>query len=227
MLSHTDDAMGRIIQTVDEMGMLENTMIIFSSDNGSFSIPGGGGAEYGGNPPLISYTTGTNHPLRGEKSTSYEGGIRVPGCIYWKGRLAPRKVTTPLSITDWMPTLMFAAGIQPDRDLFWDGKNVWPLLTGEKKDSDPRTIYIRYDGGMNALRKGDWKLVTLGDSEWARNQMPGEDRSDQLFNISEDPNETTNLAKKRPEILVELQQILKQEMARDMQAKRAIWEKKR
>lgn len=223
MVSHTDDAMGRIIRTLDELGLLDNTMIIFLSDNGSFSIQDGGGDEYGGDPPLISFATGSNFPLRGEKSTSYEGGIRVPGCIYWKGKLAPNKVTSPVSITDWMPTLMFASRLRPDRDMLWDGKNIWPLLTGERKDTAQRTIYIRYDGGMNALRKGDWKLVTLGDSEWARDRMPGEDRSDQLFNISEDPYETTDLAKKRPKILAELQRILKQEMARDAQSKRAIW----
>ena len=226
MVSHTDDAMGRIVRTLDELGLLDNTMIIFLSDNGSFSIPAGGGDEYGGVPPLISFATGANFPLRGEKSTSYEGGIRVPGCIYWKGKLAPKKIIAPLSITDWMPTLMFAAGLRPDRDMLWDGKNVWPMLIGEEKDPAPRTIYIRYDGGMNALRKGAWKLVTLGDSEWARGRMPGEDRSDQLFNITEDPHETTDLAKKRPEILAELQQMLKQEMASDAQAKRAIWGKK-
>jgi arylsulfatase A-like enzyme len=225
MVSHMDDAMGRIIRTVEEQGSLENTLVIFLSDNGSFSIPAGGGDEYGGDPPLISFATGTNHPLRGEKSTSYEGGIRVPACVFWKGELAPQKVTAPLSIADWMPTLMQAAGAQPDRDMQWDGINIWPQLTGEIEKPALRTIYIRYDGGMNALRRGDWKLVTLGDSEWARERMPGEDRSDQLFNLAEDPLETHNQAKKSPEILAELQQLLKQEMVKDEQAQRAIWEK--
>lgn len=223
MVSHMDDAIRRIIETVGKSGFLENTLVIFFSDNGSFYLSEPSGQEYGGDPPLISYAVGTNKPLRGEKSTTYEGGIRTPAFVYWKGKLPPRKVTAPLAAVDWMPTLMHQIGYQPKEDPQWDGLNIWPLLTGEVTDSKPRTIYTRYDAGMNAIRHGDWKLVTMGTSDWARKQMPGEDRSDKLFNILRDPYETTNLAGQHPEILSKLQKMVAGEMEKDEREIRRLW----
>jgi arylsulfatase A-like enzyme len=223
MVSQMDDAIGRIVAAVDRRGRLEKTMVVFFSDNGSFALKEGAGGEYGGNPPLISYATGSNGPLRGEKSTTYEGGIRVPAFVYWPGRLKPRKIAAPTAAVDWMPTFMGLAGIKPEEDPRWDGRDIFRLLAGEAARPGPRTIYTRYEDGMNALRDGDWKLVTLGSSPWARGLMPGEDRSPQLFNISEDPAETNNLARARPDILVRLVQKLADEMALDEREKRRIW----
>jgi arylsulfatase A-like enzyme len=223
MVSQMDEAIGKIVSAVEKKGDLENTLIVFFSDNGSFSLKEGAGREYGGNPPLISYAAGSNGPLRGEKSTTYEGGIRVPAFVYWKGRLSPRKVTAPTAAVDWMPTLMSLAGCAPQEDPHWDGLDIRPLLMGEAMSSRVRTIYTRYEDGMNALREGDWKLVTLGSSEWARGLMPGQDRSDQLFNITADPLEADNLAGRHPEILTALQKKLAGEMAVDEREKRRIW----
>lgn len=223
MVSQMDDAVGKIVAAVDRQGRLENTMVVFFSDNGSFTLKEGSGGEYGGNPPLISYATGSNGPLRGEKSTTYEGGIRVPAFVYWKGRLSRRNVTAPTSVVDWMPTLMSAAGCKPTIDLRWDGFDMLRLLTGEVTRPEARTIYTRYEDGMNALRDGDWKLVTLGTSAWARGLMSGDDRSPQLFNIAEDPVEANNLARVRPDILSQLGRKLADEMALDEREKRRIW----
>jgi len=224
MLSQMDDAIGRIVAAVERRGQLESTLIIFFSDNGSFPPQNaGGGAEYGGNPPLISYATGSNGPLRGEKSTTYEGGIRVPAFAYWKGRLSPRTVAAPTTAVDWMPTLLAAAGCKPAEDPRWDGRDVLGQLTGEVSRPAARTIYIRYEDGMNALRDGDWKLVTLGTSEWARGLMPGDDRSPQLFNIAQDPFEKNNLARAHPDILDRLSRKLADEAARDDAERRRIW----
>jgi arylsulfatase A-like enzyme len=223
MVSHMDDAVGRIVAAVDRKGQLENTIIVFFSDNGSFTLKEGSGGEYGGNPPLLSYATGSNGPLRGEKSTTYEGGIRVPAFAYWKGRLSPRKVTAPTAAVDWMPTLLSAAGCKPTEDPGWNGLDILRLLTGEVTRPEARTIYTRYEDGMNALRDGDWKLVTLGTSAWARGLMPGDDRSSQLFNIAKDPFEANNLARVRPDILARLSQKLADEMALDERQKRRIW----
>jgi arylsulfatase A-like enzyme len=122
-----------------------------------------------------------------------------------------------------MPTLMSLAGCAPQEDPHWDGLDIRPLLMGEAMSSRVRTIYTRYEDGMNALREGDWKLVTLGSSEWARGLMPGQDRSDQLFNITADPLEADNLAGRHPEILTALQKKLAGEMAVDEREKRRIW----
>ena len=223
MVSHMDDAIGRIVAAVERKGRLENTLLVFLSDNGSFPLKEGGGAEYGGNPPLISYATGSNGPFRGEKSTTYEGGIRVPAFAYWKSRLSPRSVAVPTAAVDWMPTLLGAAGCKPPEDPRWDGLNLLPLLSGGAMRPAARTIYTRYEDGMNALRDGDWKLVTLGTSDWARGLMPGDDRSPQLFNIAEDPYEKNNLAGARPDIRDRLSKKLADEAARDESEKSRIW----
>jgi len=223
MVSHMDSAIQKIIKKVDRLGFLENTLVIFFSDNGSFYPKGPEGHQYGGDPPLISYAVGSNKPLRGEKSTTYEGGIRVPAFVYWKGRLPSNKVTEPISAVDWMPVFMHLAGYQPKGNPHWDGMNIWPLLNGNIEKLKPRTIYICYDGGMKALRFGDWKLVRMGDTEWARQQMPGKDRSDRLYNIAKDPYEKINLAPKKSDILAQLQGLLRDEIKKDERAIRDIW----
>jgi len=237
MVTQMDDAVGKIIAAVERKGQLDRTLIVFLSDNGSFPIPKGGGQEYGGRPPLVSYATGSNGPLRGEKSTTYEGGIRVPAFISWKGRLGPGKIAAPTAAVDWMPTLLdFANGKpggarnaggpgsrEPSAYPLRDGLDLRPLLAGNAPRSAPRTIYTRYDDGMNALRDGDWKLVTLGTTDFARLQMPGDDRSPQLFNIAQDPFEKTNLAARRPDILDRMVKALADEAAKDDKEKRLIW----
>jgi arylsulfatase A-like enzyme len=223
MVSQMDDAIGRIVAAADHKGGLDNTVIIFFSDNGSFTLKEGSGGEYGGNPPLISYATGSNGPLRGEKSTTYEGGIRVPAFAYWKGRWSPRKVTAPTAAVDWMPTLLSAARCRPGTDPHGDGLNILPLLAGGDEKPETRTIYTRYEDGMNSLRQGDWKLVTLGSSAFARGMMPGDDRSPQLFNIAADPFEAHNVAKANPGILARLSRRLADEAAVDEKEKARIW----
>ncbi len=222
MVSHMDEAMGKIIASVEKMGEKENTLIAFLSDNGSFYPKVPGGEVYGGNPPLISYAVGTNKPFRGEKSTREAGGIRVPALVYWDERLSPKKINTPLSVTDLTPTLLHLSGC-PSPDIPFDGRDIGPLVTDKNTLPESRIIYTRYEAGMNAFRQDDWKLVTLGESEWAREMMPGEDRSDQLFNIADDPYETTDLSDSQPDILARLQKLLAEEMARDERESQKIW----
>ena len=119
---------------------------------------------------------------------------------------------SPIHMVDWFPTLAGLAGYPPSGNEGWDGHDVWPLLEGEA--AEPRTLYWKYGGGMGALRDDDLKLVVMGDSDWAREMMPGEDRSDQLFDLARDPRETTNLAAEQPETVARLRALMR-EMARD------------
>jgi arylsulfatase A-like enzyme len=116
-------------------------------------------------------------------------------------------------VVDWFPTLTRLAGYTPSGEEQWDGQDVWSLLEGEAP-ARPRTLYWKYGGGMGALRDGELKLVVMGESGWARRMMPGEDRSDQLFDLALDPRETTNLAAERPEAVARLRALMR-ERAKD------------
>jgi arylsulfatase A-like enzyme len=215
MTAQMDDAIGKLVDAVRARGWADRTLVVFHTDNGPVGGPWrGGGATYG-TPPLPSEWLGSAAPLRGRKGTTWEGGVRVPALAYWPGVLAPRSMTAPACAADWFPTLSALAGWRPGRDLKWDGRDIWPWLTGAVARPPERVIYCKYAGGMAFLRRGDWKLVTPGDSAFARGLMPGDDRGDQLFNIADDPNETHDRAREEPAVLADLQRLLVEEMKQD------------
>jgi arylsulfatase A-like enzyme len=195
-ISHMDDAVGQIIAALDRSGKRENTVILFFSDNGGTQARNDD-QQY----PDDDYTPGRAHgknlPLRGNKTQLYEGGIRVTAWINWKGRLEPGKFTAPLHAVDWMPTFCALAGHEPSTDLKWDGRDVWPWLSGEQKP-DSRALYW---AGTNfrtaAVRDGDWKLIHHRDKE-----------KFELFDLGRDPNETTDLSAAEPERVERLQRLL-------------------
>jgi arylsulfatase A-like enzyme len=203
MVTQMDDAIGRIVAALDRKGLREKTLIVFSSDNG-------------GKLPAAS-----NAPLRDQKGSVYEGGVRVPAFATWPGRLPPGKtITQPLHITDWHPTLLRLAGARPaSRNL--DGHDLWPALTGDAKPVREE-ILINAAPGTGALRRGDWKLVVNGHLRfkggtpdpafsWAdllkESKLPPGDALRQqveLFNLAEDPGETRNRAPEMPDLVREL-----------------------
>ncbi len=213
MISHMDDAIGRMLAAVEARGERGRTLVIFLSDNGPVGEPWLDGALYG-KPALPSAWLGSAGPLRGAKGSTWEGGVRVPALAYWPGKLMPRVAPAPSCAADWFPTLARIAGWRGSADLHWDGQDLWPALTGAARPAE-RVIYCKYAGGMAFLRRGDWKLVTVGESAFARRLMPGADRRDQLFNIAADPNETRDLAREQPTVLAELQRLLVEEMKKD------------
>ena len=204
---HMDDAIGRIVDTLRRKSLLEDTLIIFFSDNGGTN--GDDSSRYPETRPK-GKIKGLNHPLRGWKTQVYEGGIRVPALVYWKDRLKPTKVTAPLHVVDWMPTLCKLVGYEGEDKLKWDGQDVWPLLSGSMKQPPTRTLYCQ---GVNrrsaALRQGDWKLVVRRDNGSTKRE---------LYNLSEDPAESINLADERPRILAHLHELLAAEEAKDNDA---------
>lgn len=186
-ITQMDTKIGQFVKAVDETGQRDNTLILFTSDNGGKTK---GGNPYVGNvpgTPLLS----SNGQLRGEKGGLFEGGIRVPAFANWPARLKPRKVTSVMHAVDWMPTLTKLVGYTPSSDLKWDGRDVWPLVTGEQTKAEPRTLYIALPG-QAALRDGDWKLIAAKDN---RNL---------LFNLANDPYEKTDLAQQEPQRVQEL-----------------------
>lgn len=189
-VSQLDAKIGELVRAVDETGQRENTLIVFTSDNG--------GLLSGGNPyvsnvaptPVLS----SNAPLRGQKGQLYEGGIRVPAFVNWPARLAPRKVTAPLHAVDWMPTLAKLAGCEIEGDPKWDGRDIWPLLSTDVQPA-ARTIYWAYDNA-SAIRRGDWKLIERRNGKR------------ELFDLAADASEKRDLFASEPQLARELAALL-------------------
>ena len=190
MLSAMDDAIGTVLATVRERGLENDTLIVFLSDNGG---------------PTPSITSG-NGPLRGFKSQTWEGGIRVPFLMQWKGRIPAGGVDDrPVIQLDILPTALAAAGIPLPADAAIDGVNLLPYVTGQN-DRDPHeALYWRF-GPQLALRQGDWKLVKApgGGVEGDPRDGRANTRDAELYNLHDDIGETRNLAAKHPEKVREL-----------------------
>ncbi len=195
-IMHLDAAVGRVLAALEKTGRAENTIVVFTSDNGG-SDADNADPHYPPDGYAPGPVGGNNRPLRGKKGDVYEGGIRVPALVHWPARLQPGKVAAPIHITDWMPTFCALAGYTPEKDLRWDGQNIWPLLSGATKEM-PRAIYAAGPGFRSqALREGDWKLV-LDNGRAAKGAKAGSEKVE-LFDLAKDPNETTDLAAKMPD----------------------------
>jgi len=190
MIEAMDDAVGRVLEAIDESGVADRTVVIFMSDNGGLSTSEG-------------HPT-SNLPLRAGKGWLYEGGIRVPMVIKWPGGAAPGTVSHVLvNSTDFYPTLLEMAGLPLNPAQHSDGTSLVPLLKGVES-LDREALFWHYphygnQGGTpgGAVRRGDWKLT-----EWY------EDGRIELFNLRDDLGETVNQADERPELTRELRGLL-------------------
>ena len=209
-IMHLDDAVGRLVSAVERAGKRESTLILFTSDNGG-SQAGNADSKYPADNYPNGKLTGNNAPLRGNKGDLYEGGIRVTAFANWPGTLKPAKLTAPIHVADWMPTLCGLAGYQPEAPLHWDGMDVWPVLHGDRK-AEPRGLYWAGVGfRARAVRDGDWKLIVPQKGE------------PELFDLASDPNETTDLAAKMPDKVTALRALLA-EVSKGDQAKKVAKE---
>lgn len=203
---HMDDCVRQIVEALERTGVRKNTLILFSSDNGA-QVDHKGGNYPPPDPALTNFSS--NDPLRGKKTQAYEGGYRVPAFANWPGVLESRVVESPMHLVDWVPTLTRLAGVDAASVPEGDGVDVWPVFTGEAEGSSDRTFYIVWRGNRlwEALRHGDWKVVRNNTEE-----APGEW---ELYNLADDPYETTNLAGENKEILDELLKRFEAEKKKD------------
>jgi arylsulfatase A-like enzyme len=148
MVTALDAAVGRVLKTLDEQGLADDTIVIFTSDNGG---------------ERFSKTW----PFSGQKTELLEGGIRVPAIVRWPGRVKAGQVNDQVAISmDWLPTLLAAAGAAPDPATPPDGENLLPVLLGERTPS-PRTLYWRYKANaQRAVRSGNWKYLKINGNEF-------------------------------------------------------------
>jgi arylsulfatase A-like enzyme len=180
MLANMDDSVGAVMKQLRKSGLEENTLVFFLSDNGG---------------PTRELTS-SNLPLRGQKGQMYEGAIRVPFMVQWKGKLPSGKVyNKPVSSMDIFATASAIAGAKTPKQV--EGVDLIPFLTGKDNGRPHQTLYWR-QGGKTALRHGDWKLVRMGKRFESGNAKW------ELYDLSKDISEKKNLATSHPERLTEL-----------------------
>jgi len=208
MVEHVDRSVGRIVKKIESLGLEENTIVIFYSDNGGLisrfdKIPllANGSLPVYENSPL-KYIASSNAPLRAEKGTVYEGGIREPLIIKWPVKIkAGRTSEAVITSVDFYPTFLELAGVKKPNQIL-DGKSILPEILENKYDPE-RAIYWHYpvyhhEVPMGAIRKGDWKL--------AENFVT---RKLSLYNLRADISEAMDLSDFYPEKTAELSQLLK------------------
>lgn len=205
---HLDDAVGRIIAAVERAGKRERTLIVFTSDNGG-STAENNDTKYPADNYPTGRLTGDNRPLRGQKGDLYEGGIRVPTVASWPGRLPPGRCETPVHIVDWMPTLCGLAGCAPVEDLRWDGRDIWPLISGAGTIGTRVLYWVGPGFRARTVQEGEWKLLARGVGSTAKVE---------LYNLADDPGERKDLAAAMPRKLEELRRKLDEISAADRDA---------
>jgi len=203
-VSHMDEGIGRIARALDQAGVRGSTLLVYSSDNGGQNNWMDTDKFYDGRFPPDP-VLGNNEPLRGWKTELYEGGIRVPALVNWPGNLSPGEMSEPMHIVDWLPTFAALAGCLEGLPDNLDGRDVWNLVAGTEPSEEIRPIYIQSGSGC-ALRYGSWKLIE------------NEPEAFELFNLAEDPYETTDLAEDEPDQVGKLLSILRDQQKLDGEA---------
>ncbi len=210
--SQMDWGIGRIIETLECTGQLDNTLVVFASDNGAISqAPIHSTDKYPGWQEEMP-RLGSNGSWRGQKATMYEGGVRSPTILYWRGKLQAGHVSSPVQSVDWAPTLTKLAGCDLKEDPKWDGRDIWPVITGEEQTDPERTFFWNFRGRSFAAMQNQWKLVQ-NDADEAPDAL-------ELYNLAEDPRETTDLAADKPERVQQLLEIITTEREQDDADKR-------
>ncbi|REJ95323.1 MAG: arylsulfatase [Planctomycetota bacterium] len=222
-VTQMDAAFGDLMDSLDDQGLRENTFVMFTSDNG---------------PAITSiHPHGSSGPLREKKGHTWDGGIRVPGIIRWPGRTTPgTESDEPVSGVDLLPTLCAIAGVEPPQDRALDGANLMPVLSGETIERE-RPLYWHFlyasSAPKVAIRDGDWKLLAgLTGSDLPR----GADITDEqmqvlktaeltdfeLYNLTDDVGETTELSDRYPDKLAELKSVMR-EIYLEVREESPVW----
>lgn len=202
VIEEIDANVGRMLDVLKEEGLDENTLFIFTSDNGPWrNMP----PRMYNTEPVEKWHGGTTGPLRGAKATSYEGGYRVPAILRWPGRIPPRQVSSKLATTmDLHATILNLTGATaPPNPL--DGRDLWPLLT-EGADSPHRYYYYFTGRRLDGIRGTTWKLRVAPPADgWTSPELQtGEEPIQlELFNLHDDPFEQFDRSAEQPEIVAQ------------------------
>ncbi|MEP4077466.1 arylsulfatase [Haloferula sp.] len=205
MINDLDRYVGRVMKALEKAGVGGNTIVVFTSDNGT-THPGKPGTHFhiGGCDAKFFNST---LDLKGYKGSVYEGGLRVPMMVRFPGRVAAGEISdAPGYFADWFPTLCEAAGLNPPGDM--DGESLWTAITGGKmkKDRKPMVWVFPEYGGKVAVQMGDMKVMRRD----LKKKSPG---PWEVYDVVKDRSETNNLASERPELVEQAIQILKAQMS--------------
>lgn len=208
-LLHMDAAIGRVMAALERRGVADQTVVVFTSDNGADPDVPNADPDY----PEDGYTAGpgggSNAPLRGGKRELLEGGIRVPALVWAPGRLPPGRFEAPVHAIDWMPTLTGLADFRPAVDPKWDGVDVWPRLSG-RASAKARSLYFAGPWALTtAVLEDPWKLHVYEDG--TREEV-------ELYHLGRDPAERHNVAEREPERVSALRARLQAFQAADSDA---------
>jgi arylsulfatase A-like enzyme len=199
-----DWSTGQILDTLEKLGIDDNTIVVFTSDNGPWLAFG----DHGGKA----------YPLRAGKNTTYEGGFRVPCIMRWPDRIPADRVCCEVATTmDLLPTFAKLAGGEPPRDRIVDGKDILPLMTAEPGAESPHEAFYYYNWrDLEAVRSGKWKLVFERTRKleypysWHRRQSEGvvnEKIPEALYDLENDISETTNVIDQHPDVAERLRKL--------------------
>jgi len=204
-IDNTDRAIARLLAKLKKIGVEDDTLIIYASDNGSYR------ADRVGN-------------LRGKKGSNWQGGIRVPGIFYWPGNISAGQVqSAPAGLVDVLPTVCGLLGIAPPQGVYLDGSDISALLTGKPDQFErhqPLFWHLQKSRPIVALRDGDYSLVAEPDyplsttnmfnEEWIPTIKMGSYKNYQLHNLKDDPGQENDLAAAQPEVLERMKKQLLQ-----------------
>ncbi len=189
---------GQILDTLKELGLDSDTLVLFTSDNGPWYIKG----EDGGNAT----------PWRAGKGTTYEGGMRVPCIVRWPGHIPAGLVSGEIATSmDIYPTFAHLAGLQVPQDRIIDGRNIWPILSEPGAKTPHEAFYYYFGNELHAVRSGNWKLrleTTLRDEDIYR-RTPNLDTPmpEALYNLDVDPGEQKSVHKDHPDVVKRLHEL--------------------
>ena len=210
LVHQIDAVVGQLIEALEKEGVIDNTLIIFSSDNGSPARSGEGHCgEVGSFIERNGYSP--NWPWRGLKADVWEAGHRVPFIVKWAGQVPAGHVSDePICLTDFMATVADIIGVDLPENAAEDSYSLLPILKGEKLNKPLREAIIHHSGnGLFAVRQGEWKLILgLGAGGFSGKWIKSE--TGQLYDLKKDPEEKNNVYSKHPELVKKMTALLEQ-----------------
>ena len=204
VITEIDYSVGRVLDKIEESGLTENTIVVFTSDNG----------------PWLSYGnhSGSSGIFREGKGTTWEGGVRVPSIIKFPNGLKPNEIDEPIMAIDWMPTFANITRSKLSQNKI-DGKDIWPLLSGEVDQSPHEKLYFYYRvNELHSIRMNDWKIQFSRTYRSLNGKKGGKDgipvkyemnliEKNELYNLKDDPQERVNVYDKFPEIAKKMEKL--------------------
>lgn len=195
VVEELDWSVGKIMDTLQDLQIAENTLVLFTSDNGPWLLRG----KDGGSPGIL---------YEGKGST-YEGGFRVPAVAWWPGTIEPNQTSEAITTTmDLYPTILNLAGVPVPDDRTYDGEDIYLILTGERKEVENDVVFYYFRDKIRAIRKGAYKAHFVTKPSYSKEEAVEHDPP-LLFNIEHDPSEQYDISEKHPEIIEEIIRIKK------------------